>query len=60
MKCSECKEKIQEKDDDKFSQDVNTYVKHLGVCSAECFYKIPRKKRNLMMLDAFIKYQKSK
>ena len=45
MKCSECKEKIQEKDDDKFSQDVNTYVKHLGVCSAECFYKIPRKKR---------------
>jgi len=60
MKCSECKKKIEEDDEDKFSQDIGTFVKHLGVCSDECFYKIPRRKRNLMMLDAFIKYQQQK
>lgn len=38
----------------KYSKDLNEYVKYLGCCKSECFFKEPRRKRNRLMFGGFI------
>tara|TARA_R110002096_G_scaffold169263_2_gene340881 strand:+ start:2639 stop:2842 length:204 start_codon:yes stop_codon:yes gene_type:complete len=58
-KCIHCEKDYNCEDTVKYNREMSEYVRYLGACNEECFYKLPRSKRNRLMFGAFLQWNKS-
>jgi hypothetical protein len=56
MCCNKDYKQLKKKD--VISKNLNDYVRYIGCCNEDCFKKLDRKKRNRLMLEGFIYYNK--
>ena len=53
-KCMNCKKNYEHHKKTKLDTDIDHYIPYLGCCCRKCFMKMPRNKRNKLMLQAFM------
>jgi len=49
-----CKKNYEHNKQTKLDTDIDHYIPYLGCCCRKCFMKMPRNKRNKLMLEAFM------
>jgi len=54
-KCLSCDCEYEHDIKDKYADHMKDYVRYLGCCKEDCFYKEPKRKRNRLMFGAFIR-----
>ena len=52
-KCMSCESDYTHEIDCKYSEHIDTYCKWLGLCSTDCFDKLPKTEKNLVFLRGF-------